>query len=83
MQQSVPAVYLGHIDSFNGSKLQKMMSLDESFALNVIEDEPAADEPIVEPSYYVALGSDNSWYLFTEKWIRTVYRTGFPNTALA
>ncbi|XP_013642191.2 DExH-box ATP-dependent RNA helicase DExH15 chloroplastic-like [Brassica napus] len=83
MQQSVPAVYLGHIDSFNGSKLQKMMSLDESFALNVIEDEPAADEPIVKPSYYVALGSDNSWYLFTEKWIRTVYRTGFPNTALA
>ncbi|KFK41424.1 hypothetical protein AALP_AA2G129100 [Arabis alpina] len=86
MQQSVPAVYLGHIDSFNGSKLQNMMSLDESFGLNVIEDELAADEPgnpIVKPSYYVALGSDNSWYLFTEKWIRTVYRTGFPNVALA
>ncbi|ESQ28215.1 hypothetical protein EUTSA_v10018027mg [Eutrema salsugineum] len=86
MQQSVPAVYLGHIDSFTGSKLQKMMSLDESFGLNVIKDELASDEPekpIVQPSYYVALGSDNSWYLFTEKWIRTVYRTGFPNIALA
>ncbi|XP_023643703.1 DExH-box ATP-dependent RNA helicase DExH15 chloroplastic [Capsella rubella] len=86
MQQSVPAVYLGHIDSFQGSKLQKMMSLDESFALNVIEDELVENEPgkpIVNPSYYVALGSDNSWYLFTEKWIRTVYRTGFPNIALA
>ncbi|KAL1213697.1 DExH-box ATP-dependent RNA helicase DExH15 [Cardamine amara subsp. amara] len=86
MQQSVPAVYLGHIDSFQGSKLQKMISLDESFTLNVIEDELVADEPgnpIVEPSYYVALGSDNTWYLFTEKWIRTVYRTGFPNIALA
>ncbi|AEE35013.1 DEAD/DEAH box helicase [Arabidopsis thaliana] len=85
-EQSVPAVYLGHIDSFQGSKLQKMMSLDESFALNLIEDELAADEPgkpNVKPSYYVALGSDNSWYLFTEKWVRTVYRTGFPNIALA
>lgn len=31
----------------------------------------------------MALGSDNSWYLFTEKWIKTVYKTGFPNNALA
>ncbi|EMS55120.1 DEAD-box ATP-dependent RNA helicase ISE2, chloroplastic [Triticum urartu] len=30
------------------------------------------------PSYYVALSSDNSWYLFTEKWIKTVYQTGLP-----
>ncbi|KAJ6771270.1 hypothetical protein OIU74_017663 [Salix koriyanagi] len=37
----------------------------------------------VGPSYHVALGSDNSWYLFTEKWIKTVYRTGLPNVALA
>lgn len=39
--------------------------------------------PDAEPSHYVALGSDNSWYLFTEKWVKTVYRTGFPNVALA
>lgn len=31
----------------------------------------------------MALGSDNSWYLFTEKWIKSVYKTGFPNVALA
>lgn len=31
----------------------------------------------------MSLGSDNSWYLFTEKWIKTVYKTGFPNIALA
>jgi len=30
----------------------------------------------------VALGSDNSWYLFTEKWIKAVYKTGFPSMAL-
>ena len=30
------------------------------------------------PSYYVALSSDNAWYLFTEKWIKTVYQTGLP-----
>lgn len=32
-----------------------------------------------KPAYYVALSSDNSWYLFTEKWLKTIYRTGFPN----
>lgn len=37
---------------------------------------------LFEPSYHVALGSDNSWYLFTEKWIKTVYKRGFPNMAL-
>lgn len=37
----------------------------------------------VSPSYHVALGSDNSWYLFTEKWIKMVYKIGFPNIALA
>lgn len=31
------------------------------------------------PSNYVALSSDNSWYLFTEKWIKTVYKTGLPD----
>jgi hypothetical protein len=35
-------------------------------------------EQIYYPSYYVALSSDNSWYLFTEKWIKTVYKTGLP-----
>ena len=31
----------------------------------------------------MALGSDNSWYLFIKKWIKIVYRTGFPDVALA
>ena len=35
-------------------------------------------EQLYCPSYYVALSSDNSWYLFTEKWIKTVYKTGLP-----
>ena len=38
--------------------------------------------PYFQPSYHVALGSDNSWYLFTENWIKTVYKRGFPNMAL-
>lgn len=35
------------------------------------------------PDYYVALGSDNSWYLFTEKWVKVVYKTGFPDVVSA
>lgn len=36
----------------------------------------------VHPSYYVALGSDNSWYLFTEKWVKAVYKSGLPDVLL-
>lgn len=35
------------------------------------------------PAYYVGLGSDNSWYMFTEKWVKVVYKTGFPNVVSA
>lgn len=60
---------------------------NDCFALNAVVTELNVDDtdsqPNGKPSYYVALGSDNSWYLFTEKWIKTVYRTGFPNVALA
>ncbi|KAB2624647.1 DEAD-box ATP-dependent RNA helicase ISE2 [Pyrus ussuriensis x Pyrus communis] len=82
VQQSIPAVYLGKVDAVNSSKLKHLVSVDDSFALNAVASE---FEPnvVFEPSYYVALGSDNSWYLFTEKWIKTVYKTGFPNVALA
>lgn len=56
----------------------------DSFALNNGSNSSDTEsEHAAEPSYYVALGSDNSWYLFTEKWIRTIYKTGFPNVALA
>lgn len=81
---SVPAVYVGKADSLNGSKLNNMISGDESFALDVVKAENDAEMKVdFEPSYYVALGSDNSWYLSTEKWVKTVYKTGFPNVALA
>ncbi|KAJ0037455.1 hypothetical protein Pint_23096 [Pistacia integerrima] len=86
VEHLVPAVYLGKFDSLNSPKLKNMVSSDNSFALNVVAVQTNGDDleiQDVEPSYYVALGSDNSWYLFTEKWIKTVYKTGFPNVALA
>ncbi|KAK7848101.1 dexh-box atp-dependent rna helicase dexh15 chloroplastic [Quercus suber] len=75
------------VDSLDGSKLKNMVSADDSFALNVVKTDSNVNDCQVnldvEPSYYVALGSDNTWYVFTEKWIKTIYRTGFPNVALA
>ncbi|KAI5352505.1 hypothetical protein L3X38_005396 [Prunus dulcis] len=82
VQHSIPAVYLGKVDSFSRSKLKHMVSADDAFALNAVTSEFESNL-VFEPSYYVALGSDNLWYLFTEKWIKTVYKTGFPNVALA
>ncbi|XP_042049039.1 DExH-box ATP-dependent RNA helicase DExH15 chloroplastic-like [Salvia splendens] len=80
----IPAVYLGKVDSLKTLKLKDMVHESESFALtNGRNSSDAEPEHAAEPSYYVALGSDNSWYLFTEKWIRTIYKTGFPNVALA
>ncbi|XP_010044671.3 DExH-box ATP-dependent RNA helicase DExH15 chloroplastic [Eucalyptus grandis] len=73
---SIPAVYLGKVDSLNGSKVKDRILGDDSFAISGVGAEG------FEPSYHAALGSDNSWYLFTEQWIRTVYRTGLPNVAL-
>ncbi|KAI3502430.1 hypothetical protein L1887_30499 [Cichorium endivia] len=77
----VPAVYLGDVNSMNGSKLKNMVVENDSFALKVITEGDV--EINTKPSYYVALGSDNTWYLFTERCIKTVYRTGFPNLPLA
>ncbi|KAJ4836783.1 DExH-box ATP-dependent RNA helicase DExH15 chloroplastic [Turnera subulata] len=83
----VPAVYLGKADSFDGSKLKIMLSENDLFVLNPFSAESDGSEvetrQDIESSYHVALGSDNSWYLFTEKWIKTVYRTGLPNVALS
>lgn len=76
VEHVVPAAYLGSIESLEGSKVKEMVSTTESFAINL---EIGQD---VQPSYHVALGSDNSWYLFTEKWIATVYRTGIPDVPL-
>ncbi|XP_060214423.1 DExH-box ATP-dependent RNA helicase DExH15 chloroplastic [Lycium barbarum] len=85
VQHLVAAVYLGKVDTLNTEKLKSMVCDNDAFALKtVMENFELGDSGCedVKPSYHVALGSDNSWYLFTEKWIRTVYRTGFPNAAL-
>ncbi|KAK8579455.1 hypothetical protein V6N13_142666 [Hibiscus sabdariffa] len=88
VENFVPAVYLAKVESLVGSKLKNMVLVDDSFALSRAGTELDAGESEsdtlqdVEPTYYVALGSDNSWYLFTEKWIKTVYRSGFPDVAL-
>jgi hypothetical protein len=42
------------------------------------KQEVDSEEQLHYPSYYVALSSDNAWYLFTEKWIKAVYQTGLP-----
>ncbi|XP_058192938.1 DExH-box ATP-dependent RNA helicase DExH15 chloroplastic [Rhododendron vialii] len=87
VQHLVSAVYLGKVDSPDGSKLKDMVYANDSFALNVVGPEfycaDTEKRQKIELSYHVALGSDNSWYLFTEKWVKMLYKTGFPNVALA
>ncbi|KAG9155533.1 hypothetical protein Leryth_009941 [Lithospermum erythrorhizon] len=88
VQHQLPAAYLGKVDFLNASKLKDTVNNSDSFLLKTeaesdsifggIESRPED----LRPSYHVALGSDNSWYLFTEKWIRNVYKAGFPNVAL-
>lgn len=59
---------------------------NDSFALKIAEESFFGDierQHSAKPSYYVALGSDNTWYIFTERCVKTVYSTGFPNVALA
>lgn len=65
------------------SHLTLQVQESDSFAINKeIYSSDTKSEHAIEPSYHVALGSDNSWYIFTEKWIKTIYKTGFPNVAL-
>ncbi|CAI9092802.1 OLC1v1028135C1 [Oldenlandia corymbosa var. corymbosa] len=80
-QHLLPAAYLGRVDSLNAPRLKNMVKDSDAFAFTA--DGGSEFESNLSPSYHVALGSDNSWYLFTEKWIRTVYKTGFPNTPLS
>ncbi|KAK9750897.1 hypothetical protein RND81_02G228800 [Saponaria officinalis] len=86
IEHSIPAVYLGGVDSFDFSNVKNIAEDDNTYKLNTVEAELSTkisgSLPYFEPSYHVALGSDNSWYLFTEKWVKSVYRTGFPNIAL-
>ncbi|GMH01661.1 hypothetical protein Nepgr_003500 [Nepenthes gracilis] len=86
VEHLVPAIYLADVVSLDDSKLKTIVDTDDCFMLNVPEAEDDTDSsgqlPDFKPTYHVALGSDNSWYLFTEKWIKKVYKTGFPNVAL-
>ncbi|GAB4839894.1 DExH-box ATP-dependent RNA helicase DExH15 chloroplastic [Ancistrocladus abbreviatus] len=86
VEHSVSAIYLARVDSLDASKVKTIVDADDYFALNALEPQRntcgAGMVPDFKPAYHVALGSDNSWYLFTEKWIKTVYKTGFPNVAL-
>lgn len=59
---------------------------NDAFALKIAEEGFFGDierQHFAKPSYYVALGSDNTWYMFTERCVKTVYSTGLPNVALA
>ncbi|KAJ0983859.1 hypothetical protein J5N97_002215 [Dioscorea zingiberensis] len=86
VQHLVPAVFIGPLSS---SVAPRIMSMVNSDALSCQRNGTNSDledttyEEDNKPAYYVALGSDNSWYLFTEKWIKTIYKTGFSNAPLA
>ncbi|KAL5100417.1 hypothetical protein RYX36_004744 [Vicia faba] len=81
VQHSIAAVFLGKVNSLSSSKLKNMICSVDSFALNSADaDSELKEDPV--SSYNVALGSDNSWYLFTDKWIQTVYETGLPDVPL-
>ncbi|GAB2297281.1 DExH-box ATP-dependent RNA helicase DExH15 chloroplastic [Dionaea muscipula] len=84
-EQLVPAVYLAKADSLDGSNVKAVVAND-GFNFNQPEVESdtigALSCPQFESVYHVALGSDYSWYLFTEKWIKAVYKSGLPNVAL-
>ncbi|THU70239.1 hypothetical protein C4D60_Mb08t22930 [Musa balbisiana] len=80
VQHNIPAVYVGKLSSSSVQKIMNMVKLDSSDFDNL--ETGSRDVVSLEdgkPAYYVALSSDNSWYLFTEKWLKTIYRTGFPN----
>ncbi|XP_078430901.1 DEAD/DEAH box helicase isoform X2 [Wolffia australiana] len=73
VQQLVSAVYIGKVDSFPISETLNTVYMDQDSEDGVTDASPG----------YVALGSDNTWYLFSEKWIKTLHKTGFPNVAVS
>lgn len=84
VQHIVPALYIGKLSSLPSPKIMDMVYIDPS--LNTMENNSDSvneeDQAKRIPDYYVALGSENTWYIFTEKWVKCVYKTGLPNVAL-
>ncbi|XP_062222073.1 DExH-box ATP-dependent RNA helicase DExH15 chloroplastic [Phragmites australis] len=76
VQHTIPAVFIGNINLFAD---QKIVTMVEDDSLGSGKQKVDSGEQVYYPSYYVALSSDNSWYLFTEKWIKNVYKTGLPS----
>ncbi|KAH7688601.1 RNA helicase protein [Dioscorea alata] len=86
VQHVIPAVFIGKLSSLFAPRILDMVNLDALACQNNEANSDVGDITYGEdckPAYYVALGSDNSWYLFTEKWIKTIYKTGFSNVPLA
>ncbi|XP_042399064.1 DExH-box ATP-dependent RNA helicase DExH15 chloroplastic-like [Zingiber officinale] len=80
VQHNIPAVYIGKLSSMSAEKIVNMVKLGSSDLGNLdIDSKAATDDEDGKLAYYLALSSDNTWYLFTEKWIKSIYRTGFPN----
>ncbi|XP_029118558.1 DExH-box ATP-dependent RNA helicase DExH15 chloroplastic isoform X2 [Elaeis guineensis] len=83
VQHIVPAVYIGKLQFFSSPKIMNMVQSGHSVADTMeVDSGDVRDQNDSRPAYYVALSSDNSWYLFTEKWVRMVYKTGLPNASL-
>ncbi|XP_078174311.1 DEAD/DEAH box helicase isoform X1 [Carex rostrata] len=71
VEHVVPAVFIGKLASLSSPGIMDMVNREKQ-ASNIGE---------IEPSYYVALSSDNTWYIFTEKWIKMVYKTGLSGAS--
>eukprot|EP01018_Ginkgo_biloba_P002355 Gb_35993 [translate_table: standard] len=96
IEQIIPALYISKVDSSSCIGLENVLE-DTGHANQKINQDNGLvneardssfyskdlEEPtVVQPSYYVALGSDNLWYLFTEKWVKTIYKSGLPDVPL-
>ncbi|XP_057829348.2 DExH-box ATP-dependent RNA helicase DExH15 chloroplastic [Cryptomeria japonica] len=94
-KHSVPALFVGKINTSSYIGLESKMEewypnnddIDQygeaiSDEMDVSDNLNGLEEQDLVVSYYVALGSDNTWYLFTEKWIKAIYKSGLPDVPL-
>ncbi|CAN6448490.1 unnamed protein product [Victoria cruziana] len=85
-QRFIPAAYLGKLETFCSVEVPDLDNDGKSLeveAVKLVQDlGNTKSSGEAKPCYYVALGSDNSWYLFTERFIVTVYKTGLPDAPL-